>query len=217
MAVVMDVDIDVGLFQFAELFERLPELRIEIERVVPIQSEMPPFLWVWGEGRDAFETVVTEVTPIVDLECIFEDEDASLYRVFWTSDSRLFGPILVDGMVVTRASCTATGWRLSLQFDDRADVREFRARCADHSVEFSLGRVTDLAEWQANRYNLTTAQRDTLVRAFESGYFREPRETTVEALAAEFGISARAMSGRLRRGTERLLASTLAVESTAAE
>ncbi|MFC7008103.1 helix-turn-helix domain-containing protein [Halalkalicoccus salilacus] len=44
--------------------------------------------------------------------------------------------------------------------------------------------------------------------AYEMGFFEEPRQATLEEVATEIGISARAVAGRLRRGQTTLLERT---------
>lgn len=52
---------------------------------------------------------------------------------------------------------------------------------------------------------LTTRQREVLSLAVEGGYYEIPRETTSEALAAELGISRRAVDDHLRRVERKVL------------
>lgn len=59
---------------------------------------------------------------------------------------------------------------------------------------------------------LTAEQRNTLVAAYEAGYFAEPRRTTLAELAAQLGISPSAVSGRINRGMRALVGQTLAVD-----
>jgi hypothetical protein len=210
MAIVMDISLPVGTFLFESVFEQLPEVRVEIERVVPIRYEMLPFVWVFGEGREEFATVVEELMPLAHLELLFDDRDALFYRLYWTHDAKtFFDAVEMEGLVITRAAGTVDGWNLTMQFDDQTSVKEFRAQCERRDIDFTLHRLTNLVEWQADKYSLTTRQRNALVRAYEAGYYQEPRRVSTEGLAAEFGVSARAMSGRLRRGTERLIESAL--------
>jgi hypothetical protein len=46
---------------------------------------------------------------------------------------------------------------------------------------------------------LTPVQRRTLVVAIEQGYFEIPRQSTLDDLAADLGVSKQAVSERLRR------------------
>ena len=52
---------------------------------------------------------------------------------------------------------------------------------------------------------LTRVQCETLARAFDAGYFEEPRRVTLKELAADLEVSPRAVSRRLRRGVANVL------------
>jgi len=47
------------------------------------------------------------------------------------------------------------------------------------------------------------------VLAYERGYFDTPRETSLEEIAEELGITQQSLSSRLRRGHRRLIKATL--------
>jgi cytidyltransferase-like protein len=65
---------------------------------------------------------------------------------------------------------------------------------------FSRGSVT---------VGLTNDQEQTLTTAYERGYFAIPRGTTIQELGEALDISDSAVSQRLRRGEESLIAATL--------
>ena len=52
---------------------------------------------------------------------------------------------------------------------------------------------------------LTEKQRETAIRAVEAGYYDDPRETSLEQLAAEMDISKSALSQRLKSVEKKLL------------
>jgi predicted DNA binding protein len=67
----------------------------------------------------------------------------------------------------------------------------------------------------SGRYGLTDQQYDALTAACEAGYFAVPRETDLDELSDDLGISHQALSERIRRGTEALVTETLLVGSKA--
>jgi predicted DNA binding protein len=62
---------------------------------------------------------------------------------------------------------------------------------------------------QGEGFELTDTQREALVLAYERGYFDSPRESSLEAVAEELGITQQSLSSRLRRGHRRLIENTL--------
>jgi predicted DNA binding protein len=57
---------------------------------------------------------------------------------------------------------------------------------------------------------LTTKQREALEVAMSGGYYEEPKETTIEELAAELDISRQAYSHRLKEAERRVFSQVLA-------
>jgi hypothetical protein len=53
---------------------------------------------------------------------------------------------------------------------------------------------------------MTDAQREALLTAHEMGYYEVPRATSLEAVAAELGVTAPSLSERLRRANANLVA-----------
>lgn len=69
---------------------------------------------------------------------------------------------------------------------------------ADPDSDFSDLRTVDVA-------TLTDLERKTLRRAVESGYYDAPRQTSLGALADEFGVSKGTLSQRLRSAERKLV------------
>ncbi|HET7322915.1 MAG TPA: helix-turn-helix domain-containing protein, partial [Halococcus sp.] len=77
-------------------------------------------------------------------------------------------------------------------------------------VGVQLDRVHNPIEAASRtRFGLTDDQEQTLVTAFEAGYFDIPRGTTIQELGEELEVSDSAISQRLRRANSSLIAATL--------
>ncbi len=67
-------------------------------------------------------------------------------------------------------------------------------------------------------YGVTQAQRETLMRAVQGGYYSIPRRMSTQDLADDLGISDQAVTERLRRAIVALTENTLiAMEEELAE
>lgn len=62
----------------------------------------------------------------------------------------------------------------------------------------------------STQFGVTDPQREVLLLALERGYYTVPRNASLSDLAGDLGISSQAASERLRRGTQTLVANTLA-------
>ena len=171
---------------------------------------------VRAEGSDvaAFEEGLDADPTVADYTVIGGDRQRRLYHVRL---SRL-------GQEQTASSCWAEAngqfldathhdgqWTVRLRFPNREAVRAFFECCADlDGVTASLGRLYESDKTESRPYGLSRPQLDALRTAFEAGYFDIPRSATLNDLAAELDVSDNAVSERLRRGMESVLAATFA-------
>lgn len=63
-------------------------------------------------------------------------------------------------------------------------------------------------------YEITEKQRDAVTKAVAEGYYQTPRETSVDELSEEFGISTSALSQRLKAAESKLATAAFAQAST---
>jgi predicted DNA binding protein len=105
---------------------------------------------------------------------------------------------------------TRDHWTFELRCEHRGELSRFQAYCDEHDIRAELTVLHDLGETGTNSpYGLTTAQQRALVRAHQRGYWRSPRETSLDELAEEFGITGQALGGRLQRGIDQLVGTAL--------
>jgi len=88
------------------------------------------------------------------------------------------------------------------------DVLRAVLKAASQTVGVRLERVYTLQSKDdtsiAQPWELTSAQEESLRRAFEMGYFEVPREVTAAEVASDLGISTTAFSERLHRAQNSL-------------
>jgi predicted DNA binding protein len=211
MAVVADVSITAEQFRLGRIAAEFPTLSVEVERVVPALERVMPYLWAYGEDRDAFESALAADDAVEAVELVDELDDRALYRVEWHDAAAEF----VSGIAGTDATILgARGeeeWRFRIRFEEHRGLRRFDRHCTEYDVSYRLERVARLAEAPhlVDPYELTAIQYETLRLAVERGYFRVPREVTFEELGEELDVSAQAISERVRRGTEGVLSAAL--------
>ncbi|WP_368411757.1 helix-turn-helix domain-containing protein [Haladaptatus halobius] len=117
-------------------------------------------------------------------------------------------------MTLLSAIGTQTGWEFQLRSADTNGVTQFQQYCRKHSIPLTVTRLYTLSELRtSDQYQITTAQEEALIAAFEAGYFNQPRETKLEGIAQELGISRQSLAERLRRGHRNLIVNTLLHQS----
>ena len=94
-------------------------------------------------------------------------------------------------------------------FPDRESLSQAHDATPEARFGFDVTTIYGTEDPRPVRHGLTDGQRDTLVAAFEAGYFTVPREITLKELAEQRDSSHQALSEQLRRATGTLVESTL--------
>ncbi|ELY52604.1 helix-turn-helix domain-containing protein [Natronolimnohabitans innermongolicus] len=183
--------------------------RVEFDCNIPARRDIMPYFWVWGTAFDAFESVSEGESAIEYLETVDTLEGTRLYRGEWNAGISTLLEATQESDAIVRDVIGETRWELELWFDTHTDVTVFADAYADAGLELELERLYSLNPSVGDHYDLTPVQRETLITAERTGYYNEPRDLTLEELAAKLDISLAAASGRLRRGTSTLIRKTL--------
>lgn len=134
-----------------------------------------------------------------------------IFGIQFTPETQLLAPqVTARGGLVLEAKTGPDGWIERWQLPDREALHAIWDHARDASFRFDirdLYRSNDAAFGEP--FGLTPHQRETLLEAYRRGYFHEPREVSLDAIAADLDISTSAASGRIRRGLEALIESTL--------
>jgi predicted DNA binding protein len=210
MATVMEFSSPVDEFPLGSVFETLPEVTVELERLIPHDTFIIPYFWVRGAEAEDIEAAFEAHAGIVDIELIDEIEEEYLMRAEWAGE--YFGILNALGkanIVVLSGIGREGGWDFEVRGESREAISEFRTSCQENDIDIEITAVHELLPVQGGSYDLTDTQREALVLAYECGYFDSPREATLQDLADELGITQQSVSSRLRRGHRRLIAATL--------
>jgi predicted DNA binding protein len=211
MSVISELTVPVADFPLGRALTATPGMQIELERVVPTGEGVMPFFWVWGDDVDSFVEKLGRNRGIDRVTVLDRIEEGALVESVWSDE-----PGLIDGILESRATLLEVhrrddGWVFRLSSPDRDAIAGLQRYCADNGIDLRLNWIHTLSEFEAGeQYGLTDDQRETLLAAFEAGYFDDPRGTSLEALGEEFGVSPRAVSKRLRRGLRNLVDATVA-------
>ncbi|UPV72944.1 helix-turn-helix domain-containing protein [Halorussus limi] len=198
-------------FLLAWTLERVPEMRIEIERVAVEDESVTPYFWASGEDFEGFEAALDD-DPTIEGSVTLEDHgDQRLYQVTWKRNARgiVYAVSEVDATIL-QATSDGTDWSVELLFPDDGAVSAFQDYAATHDLSFELRWLHDSAHPEAfGQYEVTDEQREALVTAYRQGYFSVPGEVSLGELADELDISKNAASARLHRGYANLVENTL--------
>lgn len=210
MSVVAVFTVDAADFLLGETLAAHDDARLELERAVPLAERPAPCVWVVGPDVGAVTESLRAEVEVCRVAVLDDAGSEALVRVEWGSelDERL-ASLVETGATVLEAVGRDGAWRLSLRFPDHERLTAYHTRCVDADVSLRVEMVNDPASLRGDADPLTDVQRETLLVALETGYFAVPREATLTELADRLGVSDTAVSQRLRRGMEQLVAASV--------
>lgn len=207
--IVVDITIPAESFKLGQAFREFQDLTVRLERIVPLQAEPLPLLWVTNEDRSAIEAALREHPQTKDVQYITTANDEELFEVRWQPglDGLIRTMIETDARLL-KAEGTTEEWEFRLRFATHEDLTAFNQAVTDHGIPLLLRQLHNPAE-STDPSSLSTKQRETIKQAYRRGYFNVPRDSTITDLADTMGISDSALSQRLRRGLSVLVRETL--------
>lgn len=212
MSITVQVHVEHDRLALAPTLRALDDVDIEVvaQGTTNPGSRVFPFHIEYGD-REKLEASLA-ADPTVETFDLFEWVDGTgIYYIEHTPETKLISTAVNDanGFLVHTETEDA-GWLVRMVLPDRAALDDVWQHAIEHDISLEIVEVygNENADHSFS-YGLTEEQRTALGLAYERGYFVEPRETSLNELAEELGLSSTAMSGRLRRGMRNLIAATL--------
>lgn len=192
MSVIGTIEVPTEEFVLGAALAVAPDVRVRLERVVPLGSTFIPYIWVRNPDVEAVEAALRTEPGIEAVEVVDTVNGEGLVRVEWGEDvDGLFAALVDNGATIMEAVGRVEGWTMQLRFEHHADLTAFYRQCVDHGITIDLESVHNHGrpEGIGLRPDLTDTQYETLVTALEKGYFEVPRRLNLTELAAEMGVS----------------------------
>ena len=210
---------------FAEIFvshERLvlvptiestSDVGIKIEEA-PMTDDSILFVSVVGDDFSSLERALETDATVREATLFSTAADRRVYRIRPQPDVIPFLPAVADlGVRVLDVKSGTDGWVTRIQMLSREPLIELRKSCLEHETTFRVRQLYDgNPDADTDETRLTGRQRDTVLTAYQSGYYNVPRGISQGELAEKLDVSTSAISQQLRRATRQLIASTFAVE-----
>lgn len=213
MGTMTEVTLPADEFALHETFRAVPSLNVEVQRVVAHSSDhLMPFLWVTADDFDALHESFEADSSVDALSRLSAFDDERLYRMSWVSNVALVAHALLEqDATVLSAVGTGDAWHLRLFFPDRPALQRTHEFAQTEGWSMNVDAIYEMSGSGRDRYGLTKPQHDTLVSAYEQGYYDFPHGVTTEELGETFDVSAQAAADRLRRGHGNLVEEALIV------
>lgn len=212
--IIAAITIPADSFSLGQVFEDYPTVSIRLERIVPLQSEIIPLLWVRNDDERAIEATLEQHPHTTIVQSFTMAPNEKLFEVRWDPDLNGIVRAMVESETrLLEAEGTAKEWKFRLRFTSQEDLTAFNQTVTDAGIPITLRRLYNPTMPGTNS-ELSDKQREAIEQAYHQGHFAVPRKSTVTELADRTGISDSAYSQRLRRGLETLVEETLLTDET---
>jgi predicted DNA binding protein len=211
MAVIAHLRIPASSFELGRILELEVGGTIELENMVPLGEQAVPFFSVSDAVRESFEKNVANHPSVDRITEVTRHNGERLYSLEWNVSRDVFfqGIVELDGQLLS-ATGTAETWEFEIRFPTHEALSEFQEYCSNAHISLELGRVYNpVRPGTGMWYGVTEAQRETLMRAVQGGYYSIPRRMSTQDLADDLDISDQAVTERLRRAIVTLTENTL--------
>lgn len=215
MATSAVLTVDPTDLVLARTLEAFPDVRFECVRFVRTgDASNMPLMWARGAGLDDLEASLAADPSVIDAEILEDVGDERLYRMEWFDRVDVLLDMLTnEEATILDAHASNGAWNLRMLFPSRDHFNRTYGFCEDHGLSVDVGAIRDAEGEPTGRFGLTGSQYEALATATRMGYYRVPRESTLEEVAGELGVTHQSLSERLRRGHETLIQDVLMVES----
>ncbi|WP_282190242.1 helix-turn-helix domain-containing protein [Halocatena salina] len=124
---------------------------------------------------------------------------------------------MLTGEVATILSAVGSGseWFLRLLYPNREACSEIHTVCKTYNLGLIVDSIRTIDGEQSTHHGLTDAQHMALAQAYNMGYFKVPRDTSLAAVAESLDISHQALSERLRRAHQTLIGTMIRQQGSA--
>ncbi|WP_435346361.1 helix-turn-helix domain-containing protein [Haloarchaeobius sp. HRN-SO-5] len=212
MSLYVTVSVDTPILKTASKHSPETTLSVTQQKMAP-DGTVDITLQTRGGDVEQLEEGLDE-DPTVDRWTAFGETGTDrLYQVYlnaYGSKVSTYNTWANEEAVFVSARPSENRWRETIRFHDRSGVEEYASFCDRLGLPFSLLRLRRASEdVNGLQYGLTEIQEQTLVTAFQHGYYAVPRDISLQELATSFDISHQALSERLRRGIGSLVQNTV--------
>lgn len=206
-------ELTVGGALFGGVCADLSDRRVALEETYLLDDGRASlFLWFAEPGAEAVETTLDASDGVDAVRRLDDAGERSLFRVTLTPAAReatVYDTLVAHDITVLEATETVDRSRLRIRVPTREALGVVVGEFGRRSVPSTLHRLYAESDPDDRRYGLSPKQREALVAAWRSGYYRVPRRATLGDIASVLDISEQSVSQRLRRGIHSLVGATV--------
>lgn len=125
MTVITEFSLPAEAFPFGRSTGGDPDVRVQLERLVPIEQDRIPFVWATGEDFEQFERTLRDSDIVKYVEATAHVGDSVLYYVEWEETEETFLNGLSDAGGTIMEAHGSAGWSFTVRFRDHAGLTRF--------------------------------------------------------------------------------------------
>jgi predicted DNA binding protein len=169
-----------------------------------------PFL-IQHDDHAELEQALDADATVANYELVDWTDGQGIYYIEHTPETKFISTQVtaVNGFLV-QAETSSKGWLVRVVLPNRSALNDIWEFADENDIALDIIELYENKDASGEKsFGLTDEQLTALKIAYERGYFDEPRDISLNEMAAEIELSSTAMSGRLRRGIRNLIAATL--------
>ena len=129
-------------FPLGTVFKQLPDVTVELERIIPAQDVVIPYFWVRGTDVDNIEGAFRHHPGVKNIRLVDSVEDQYLLRVEWTLEyNGVLSTLVETNVPLIEAVGTTEQWTFDIRGDDRRDIAAFQERCRELDIPVTLTKL----------------------------------------------------------------------------
>lgn len=208
---IVEAELPADEFALQRTLSELATVQFDIERVVAHDNQHTmPFVWASGRGSEPIDEALAADSSVANHRRLADLDEGWLYRIDCVDGVETAVRILTEGGgAILSASGRDGRWTLKLRFSERDALSTMYENSREFGLSLDIRSIYELDEHRPDSLGLSPIHRETLITAFERGYFEIPRGITLSELAVELGVSHQALSERLRRSYRLLIERTV--------
>lgn len=210
----------------AEALTSHPEMDVRVLPETSTDPDRDQYVFTFDNAdTTTIETALKQDHTVSTVQSMPQFGERNIWSIKFGPDTKLLAPHVTSegGFVIDARSAQLDddthGWHERWLLPDREAVHDIWEYAREKGFEFEVLDLHTSGAIDAKhpiriRDALTNQQREALLAAYQQGYFAEPREASLDAVADTLGHSPSAVSGRLKRGMRALIETTLLVDRT---
>ena len=212
MSTIVEAQVPAAQFALSETLTSVPDAEFRMVRLVAHGGDsVMPFLWAQSDDNAEIADALNDDASVENVDVLAKFEDECLVHVDWRARIRVLVSIISEeNATILDAHGREGTWHLQIFFPDHDSVSTVYDFCQEYGIDVSLERICDMSDsYRQNGTRLTEEQYQAISHAYEVGYYDVPRRVNQEELAESFDVSHQALSERLRRGHQTVIANML--------